>query len=123
MENSNVAVTLAPKGYSPNDFFWVSVREELDTINCDSVISDVSNNNIECSDSTIGETEIKACYQSELCKNKNYSNWLEEIQRNHSGADMRNMDIQNSYNVEIRNTFNLGMGILGIIVFSYFSRK
>jgi hypothetical protein len=121
MEVSEKPTSLAPKGYSPNDFFWVSAKEELETINCDSVIDESTT--ITCSDSNINETDIKTCYQAELCKNKNYSKWLGEIQQKHSGADMRNLDSQNSYNFELRNTFNLGIGILGIMIFSYMNRK
>ena len=121
MENVPESPSLAPKGYSPNDFFWVSAREDMDTFNCNTVLDTQAS--ISCDDKSINETDIKTCYQAELCKNKNYSTWLAEIQQTHSGADMRNVDIQNVYNTEIRNTVNLGMGIILIGLFAYFNRK
>lgn len=119
MEDTPKSISLAPKGYSPNDFFWVSAKEEIATINCNSVLD--KQESISCSDKSIGESDIKTCYQAELCKNKNYSNWLGEIQQTHSGADMRNIDTQNLYNIEIRNTINLGMGIIVLGAFAYFN--
>lgn len=121
MEDTQKPVSLAPKGYSPNDFFWVSAREEMKTVNCNTVLDNQSS--ITCTDPSIGESDIKTCYQAELCKNKNYSKWLGEIQQTHSGADMRNADTQNVYNIEIRNTINLGMGIIVLGLFTYFNQK
>jgi hypothetical protein len=119
MESSYSKKDLDPKGYSPNDFYWVSVADKLNSLNCPKEIANVKK--INCEKSSITEKDALTCYNSQLCKNKQLSEWLKNVQMNHSGADVRYKDIRNTYIVEIRKSINLVIGIILMILFIIFS--
>ena len=102
-------------GYTPNNFFWVSVCDEFNNFNCEEV------SNVDCTN--VNSSNIKECYQSQLCQNKYSANWISTVQTTHSGSDERYLDTKHKYNVELRKTFNLGIGVIGLLIFIYYNNK
>ena len=98
-------------GFNPQDFFWVSATAEMSAIDCPAMLSTTP-------DCTIA-TNAKACYGRELCKNKEYSEWLAKAQMAHTGADARYEDSRVAHNAQIMTAINLGIGIVGLIVVMY----
>ena len=104
-------------GYTPNNFFWVGVSDEFKKFNC----SEVDVSNVNCS--TITRANIKSCYHSQLCQNKKNATWIQNVQTTHSGSDKRYLDTKIEYNIELRKTFNLGIGVIGLLIFIYYNNK
>jgi hypothetical protein len=100
-------------GFNPQDFFWVSATAEMASIDCPTIVSTKAT-----TDCTVA-TNAKYCYDRELCKNKEYSEWLAKAQMAHTGADARYEDSRITHNVQIMTTINLGIGIVGLIVVMY----
>lgn len=119
MESSYSNKEIDPKGYSPNDFYWVSVVDKLNSLDC--AAETKSAETINCGKSTITETQATTCYNSQLCKNKQLSEWLKDIQKTHSGSDIRYKDIRDTYTLEIRKSINLVLGIILMILFIVYS--
>jgi type IV secretory pathway VirB6-like protein len=51
------------------------------------------------------------CYKYEVCKNKQYSQLVNKIENNHSGADERYANTKKQYEYEIMKTINITSGI------------
>ena len=99
-------------GFNPQDFFWVSATAEMASINCPTILATADT---DCTKSS----NAKACYDKELCKNKEYSEWLAKAQMAHTGADARYEDSRISHNAQIMTTINLGIGIVGLMLVIY----
>lgn len=61
-------------------------------------------------------------YELELCKNKEYVANVLEQQELHAGMQQKLYDGQSKYYTEVMKSFNLGIGILAIISFLYYSQ-
>jgi hypothetical protein len=72
MESSYSNKELDPKGYSPNDFYRVSVVDKLNSLDC--AAETKSAETIDCGKSTITETQATTCYNSQLCRTNSYRN-------------------------------------------------
>jgi len=118
--------------YNPNDFYYYNATFSTTYSNDRKVNTNDSyadNNfclsriagNINCRTSTItGNTDLQKCYDKELCINRKNALKIREIQSNHDGADMRNIDTSVDYNRELMNSYNLAIGSLGILIMFYF---
>lgn len=119
MESTYSNKELDPKGYSPNDFYWVSVVDKLNSLDCSNETKTAET--INCENPSITEKQSLTCYNSQLCKNKQLSEWLKDVQTNHSGSDTRYKDIRDTYTLEIRKSINLVLGIILMIFFIVYS--
>jgi hypothetical protein len=114
--------------YNPNDFYYYKATFSDGTkINTNNSYNDNNKcatylaGNINCRTSTItGNTDLQKCYDKELCINRKNALKIREIQSNHDGADMRNIDTSVDYNRELMNSYNLAIGSLGILIMFYF---
>jgi hypothetical protein len=100
--------------YSPSDFFYI--RAEADGVmptDNQCLMSDIYNDtwNNECNSSNYSQNSTQ-CYNKELCKNKEKVDWIKRIETKNSGASRKYLDTQFSYNNEVFNAINLGIGIV-----------
>ena len=108
------------RGFSPNDFFWVSASAELAAVDCAKAAVAVSA--ADCSGITSASGAAKACYHKELCANKQYADWLAEAQMAHTGAGARYADSRVAHNAQLMTALNLGAGIAGLLAVLYANR-
>jgi len=117
--------------YNPNDFYYYSAPS-LVSVDSNNVIKI---NNEEC-DPIINATKdcriltgfnddkiLASCYNRELCINRKNAMKISELQTNHDGADIRNIDINVDYNRELLKSYNLAIGSLGVLTLFYFLYK
>lgn len=109
--------------FKQQDFYYVSNKfadVSLNQTDCDALNADPSFNDPEycknvLSNSASSRADIDKCFQKALCDNK--SSAIELIQN----TDKKNSSLQNEndhtsfFNVEVLQSFNLGVGILGLI--------
>ena len=106
------------RGFSPNDFFWVSASAEMAGLDCAAAATAVVD--ADCAAVTSGDpTTAKACYDHELCKNKQYAEWLAGAQMAHTGAGARYADSRVAHNAQVLTALNLGAGIAGLVALLY----
>ena len=108
--------------YNPNDFHYYNATfSDNSKVNTNDHYND--NNkcttymNIECNN------DVYNCYNKEICKNRKYAMKIKDLQTNHDGADMRNIDTSVDYNRELLKSYNLALGSLGILATFYFLYK
>jgi hypothetical protein len=109
--------------YNPNDFFYVSVKDYM--MPTDDQCKTSFNYNILTDASCIPSDDSWKdlsfnCYKRELCKNKEKSKEINNLQNNHLGSDQNYLDTNNVYMNEYIKTFNLSIGILILILTSYY---
>ena len=115
--------------YNPNDFYYYNATFSDDTqvntgipynddIKCNTYI----NTSTDCNREDI-KTNLKNCYDKEVCVNRQNALKIHEIQSNHDGADIRNIDTSVDYNRELLKSYNLAIGSLGILAIFYFLYK
>jgi len=107
--------------YSQNDFFYVKAEESntMPTeIECSNM--DITNSqwDISCNPTNIG-SNTNQCVYKELCKNRKNATTLYGLTNVNSGSDQKYLDTKRKYNEEIRNTINLGIGIVLLACFIY----
>jgi len=122
--------------YNPNDFYYYNAKfSDNNPVNtgiphnddnfCISKENVVVVGNIQCRTSTInGNTDLlQNCYDKEVCVNRKNAMKIHEIQTNHDGAGIRNIDVIVDYNRELLKSYNLAIGSLGILAIFYFLYK
>jgi hypothetical protein len=92
-------------GYSPSDFFYASVLNSSEGIDC---------GNIDLGNVDTGNTQI---YQ-DVCLNQSLVNSWTDHKINHAGSRQALQDSQSAFNVGVLNTINLVAGI-GFIVWAF----
>lgn len=90
--------------YSPTDFFYVSAGEVV----CTGIANENEKN--KCDD-----------YKKAIDTNKQHAEWIQTVQNKHSGSDQNHADTHELYLAELQRTANLGVGILGTIMYIYFN--
>lgn len=91
--------------YTPQDFYFLSDARNLPTPG-------------QC---TVGRDALTE-YQQQMCDNKKYVGQVLEQQQAHSGMQQKLYDGQSKYYTEVMKSFNLGIGIIAIISFLYYSQ-
>lgn len=91
--------------YTPQDFYYMSDASNLPTHG-------------QC---TVGKDALTE-YQKQLCDNQTYVNQVLELQQMHAGMRQKLYDSQSKYYAEVMKSFNLGIGIMAIISFLYYSQ-
>jgi hypothetical protein len=120
--------------FQQQDFYYVSNKftdVSLNQTDCDALNADPSFNTPEyCEDvfkkPNSVQTAVDKCFQKALCDNK--STAMELIQNtNKKNSSLQNENDHTSFfNVEVLQSFNLGVGILGLIsgiVFIFLNNK
>jgi hypothetical protein len=115
--------------YNPNDFFYINASTSEDEkffekypSYCETRLTNVNRDT--CGNlSNATKEEASACYDKELCINVSNSIKINSIENNHDGADRRVNDMNINYNHEILKSYNLGIGIIGILTYFYFLYK
>ena len=114
--------------YNPNDFYYYNATfSHGDKINTNNYFNDDIKcatylaGNIDCRNN--GNIDLNKCYNKELCVNRKNAMKIHEIQTNHDGAGIRNIDAIVDYNRELLKSYNLAIGSLGILAIFYFLYK
>jgi len=59
------------------------------------------------------------CLDTQLCKNKDYSVKILDMQKSHTASEQKYDDSQSIFNRELFKTANLSIGIMGLVVLVY----
>jgi len=111
-------------GFSPNDFFYYQAQQEnlmpLADNDFDASCSKLnvysSGWDLSCSQTHFLDYSYN-CIAKELCRNKDKVRKVSQIQTVHSGSDEKYLDTTNEYSSSYKDTINLGIGIIGLIIF------
>jgi hypothetical protein len=119
-----MSVANEPRGYAPNDFFWVSVKDYFSNVNCDAAASDASGTDCAAvaASAAPDERAARACYDAALCENKKYADSLGTARSTNAGADVRYSDTRAAYVAELQNAANMSAGIVAMVAFIYLYR-
>ena len=111
-------------GYDMKDFFYVNAIKAKDMPTegqCEEILNKAYNPEM-CKGEEFGNNR-KECLGRQLCKNKELSDTILDIQQIHSGSDGKYKDSQIIFNRELFKTANLSIGIVGLMVLIYRFRK
>jgi len=59
------------------------------------------------------------CLDTQLCKNKDYSVKILDMQKSHTASEQKYDDSQSVFNRELFKTANLSIGVIGLVVLVY----
>jgi hypothetical protein len=59
------------------------------------------------------------CLDTQLCKNKDYSVKILDMQKSHTASEQKYDDSQSVFNRELFKTANLSIGVIGLVVLIY----
>jgi hypothetical protein len=108
--------------FNPNQFFYVSFNQDVPTDS--SCKTSLESNDNKCSriknDSSIAD--ITACYQQQLCTNKQYAGQINQLQNNHLGSGQGYQDVLKMYDNEYDKTINYVVSILFLIGAIYYTK-
>jgi hypothetical protein len=109
--------------YSPSDFFYLNAGPDMpsDKYGC----INVANNNpkLKCGNSSSKSlANWRACYQLELCKNKDLVYWIQEHQNKHGESVVNATDMQSQYVYEIVDMINLCVGTVLVFFYIYYNK-
>jgi hypothetical protein len=93
--------------YSQNDFFWQKAGQQ----DCSHLTDD------HCT--SIHDDNKDACIKKALCKNKEQSQILMDLEAKNYGVDRKYDDDQRLYYNTLLNTANLGIGIVVLVGLIY----
>jgi len=108
-------------GYNKNDFFYLTNANDMSPAGC-SYINKAAQ--IKCGDAfnPTNTDDVRVCYQNELCINQDNVGKMYDIQQKHLQYQAQLMDLQTKYQNQMMTTFNLGIGIVGAIVYIYYNK-
>jgi len=114
-------------GYSPNDFFYANAVENGSMPSDASCKSEFyphdTHWDISCNNQNFQQTtNSDSCIKKELCKNKDYSNKLYNINQGNASSDEKYYDIKDEYDKLFMDTINLGIGCLFLLIFIFKNR-
>jgi preprotein translocase subunit Sss1 len=90
--------------YTPDDFYFVQDKANLPSSG-------------KCNVDQTGLTD----YEKQLCLNQQNVSSVMQKQQEHAGMERKIYDSQSKYYTEVLKSFNLGIGIVGIISFLYYN--
>lgn len=117
--NSDPTISLK---YSVDDFFYTIAKDDSTNNPTQGRCSTLRTMSIDCENRSNSAGTWQRCYQLELCKNKEYADWIKDKQAKHQEYTVNSTDIQSLYVTEIVKTINLGVGIAAIIIYIYYNR-
>ena len=103
--------------YSPADFFYLNTDATPSESECKPIIE---NTDLDCTNPQGGD--VQKCYNKELCKNRELAQKISIMQSKNSGSNEKLANTKSLYNYEYLRTFNLGIGIVGTIVYIYYNK-
>ena len=110
-------------GYSPSDFFYSSVDNPPSSEDCKTYQDDNELGRIDwetnCNESNIN-TYKDDCVKIELCKNSQKVKDLYDHNKWKSENHERNLNTLSIYRVEYIGMWNLGIGIVGLLIAIYY---
>ena len=105
-------------GYSPGDFFYSTVENNLDADTCKTYQLDPSW--IEkCNEANFADNKAD-CINVELCKNSKNVQTLYDRNRKKSENHERNLNTLSIYRTEYITMWNLGIAIVGLLISIYY---
>ena len=73
----------------------------------------------DCQGETNFNNNRQDCLDTQLCKNKDYSVKILDMQKSHTASEQKYDDSQSIFNRELFKTANLTIGIMGLVVLVY----
>jgi len=107
--------------YNKNDFFYLTNAKDMSTGGC-KYINDVAQVNCGASFKPNDQNNVQLCYQNELCINKKSVDKMYAVKQKHLQYQAQLKDLQTKYQNQMMTTFNLGIGIVGTIVYIYYNK-
>jgi hypothetical protein len=107
--------------YNKNDFFYLTNAKDMSTGGCKH-IHDAAQVNCGANFKPNDPNNVKLCYQNELCINKESVEKMYEAKKKHLQYQVQLRDLQTKYQNQMMTTFNLGIGIIGTIVYIYYNK-
>ena len=111
---------IIPLEYTPADYFYLT--NSSDTPSSDQCTGLLTTDAPSCAGAT-DPLILKQCYQAELCRNQALVEQMFEKRGKHSKADTKLLDFKSKYQFEIVTSINLGIGIIGTLVYIYYNRN
>jgi hypothetical protein len=105
-------------GYSPGDFFYSTVENELDADICKTYQLDPSWTE-KCNEANFADNKAD-CINVELCKNSKNVQTLYDRNRRKSENHERNLNTLSIYRTEYITMWNLGIAIVGLLISIYY---
>lgn len=107
--------------YNKNDFFYLTNANDMSKAGCPFINKAAQ---IRCG-ATFNPKDpdsVRLCYQNELCVNQDNVEKMYAAQKKHLQYQAQLMDLQTKYQNQMTTTFNLGIGIVGAIVYIYYNK-
>ena len=105
-------------GYSPGDFFYSSVDNDLTADQCKNYLSDPSWKT-RCNEANLADNESD-CINVELCKNSQNVQQLYDKNKRKGENHERTMNTLSIYRTEYITMWNLGIAIVGLLIAIYY---
>ena len=107
--------------FNKNDFFYKTNAKDMSRAGCSFIqkASDVKcGSNMNFND----KSNVDLCYQNELCINQDLVNKMYEAKEKHLQYQAQFNDLQTKYQNQMLTTLNLGIGIIGTILYIYYNK-
>lgn len=113
-----------PLEFTPPDFFYLNPESKYNPLQCMAFSAAQSSKDYtppSCTNTSKPE-DYNKCYQYQLCQNKVLADQLYEKRDIHLAAQQKYKDYQNQYTFSYITTINLGIGIVGGLVYIYYNK-
>jgi hypothetical protein len=99
-------------GYKPIDFFYFNSNLTPDKADCDSISAACTSGTAGGSQTGGSDESNLACYQKELCANRDLATQLKGVQQTNQTSAERNTDASLQYDHSVQTTLNITLGML-----------
>jgi len=106
--------------YTPSDYYYLTNSADLPSTN---KCTDLLTTDAPSCEGATDPLILQKCYKSELCRNQALVEQMYEKRGKHSKADAKLLDFKSKYQFEIVTSINLGIGIIGTLVYIYYNRN
>jgi hypothetical protein len=110
-----------PIEYSRDDFFYLTNAPDMHKGGCD-FVKKATDGKCGSNLNTKDETSVRMCYQNELCNNQDLVKKLYDANGKHSQYNTQLLDLQTKYQYKMLTALNLGVGIVGTILYVYYNK-
>lgn len=107
-------------GFENNDFWYKNpiIKDNMPTYEECSLMKQ-QGWDVACNDTIKNDSDRSSCIKYELCVNRYLSEKLIKLQTQHRGSDQDYLDTKEKYTQQYIEFFNLGIGVLGVILITY----
>ena len=112
-------------GYNKNDFLYVLSNNMPTKKSCNDTYYKIMDSNCvpDITEGSSWNTDFSYnCLKKEQCKNRENAEKIYKLQNDHLGSDAKYEDFKKLYETEYIKTFNLGIGIIGIIAVLFYTK-